>query len=82
MTTYNLSGTVSGPSGFLNGASVTAYDAALFTAPPAAGDTPPATAVIGTNAFNTDSTGATVLSGTAYGGNGQWQIAVTSRDAY
>jgi len=76
MTTYNLSGTVSGPSGFLNGALVTAYDASLFTAPPAAGDTPPATAVLGTNAFNTDSTGAIVYSGTSYGGNGQWQIAV------
>jgi len=82
MTTYLLSGVVSGPSGFLNGASVTAYDESLFTNAPAAGDAPPAAAVLGTNAFNTDANGQVVLSGTEYGGNGQWQIQVGSNHGY
>ena len=82
MTTYLLSGVVSGPSGFLNGASVTAYDESLFTKAPVAGETPPAAAVLGTNAFNTDATGQVVLTGTEYGGNGQWQIQTTSNHGY
>ena len=82
MTTYLLSGVVSGPSGFLNGAQVTAYDESLFINSPAAGDTPPVAAVLGTNAFNTDGNGNVVLSGTGYGGNGQWQIEVANNHGY
>ena len=82
---YTLSGTVAGPSGFLNGAAVYAYDIALFTTggvvnAPVAGQAPPTTGVItsgpGQNVFGP------VTTGTIFGGPGQWELTVANAVNY
>jgi len=72
MSTGLLSGVVLGPSGALNGASVYAYAASLFTSPPSAGQTPPSGGVSGTTVFGP------VTTGTQFGGPGQWELSVTA----
>ena len=72
----NISGTVFGPSGALNGALIDAFDESLFDEAPVAGQAPPANAVLGTTWFNQDASGNVVFTGGTYGGNGQWQIYV------
>ena len=67
-----LDGVVSGPTGYLNGAQVDAWYASRFTSIPAAGDPPPAGSA----------DAGPVLSGTNYGGPGQWRLEVPSIAAY
>lgn len=67
-----LDGVVSGPTGYLNGAQVDAWNASRFTSIPGAGDPPPAG----------QPDAGPVLSGTNFGGPGQWQLAVPSVAAY
>ena len=69
---FYLDGAVSGPSGFLNGAHVDAWLASRFASAPGAGDTPPA---------GLPDAGP-VLSGTNFGGPGQWVLEVPSASAY
>ena len=78
----NISGTVFGPSGALNGALIDAFDESLFDEAPVAGQAPPANAVLGTTWFNQDASGNVVFTGGTYGGNGQWQIYVPDNHAY
>lgn len=67
-----LDGVVSGPTGYLNGAQVDAWAASRFTSIPAAGDPPPAG----------QPDAGPVLSGTTYGGPGQWRMEVPAIAAY
>lgn len=67
-----LDGVVSGPTGYLNGAQVDAWTASRFTSIPAAGDPPPAG----------QPDAGPVLSGTTYGGPGQWRMEVPAVAAY
>ena len=76
MTNYLLSGTVAGPSGFLNGAGVYAYKASLFTSPPTAGQPAPTGLTLGTDYFGPATTG------TQWGGPGQWELTVTAAVNY
>ena len=76
MTNYLLSGTVAGPSGFLNGAGVYAYKASLFTSPPSAGQAAPTGLTLGTDYFGPATTG------TQWGGPGQWELTVTAAVNY
>ena len=57
MTNYLLSGTVAGPSGFLNGAGVYAYKASLFASAPTAGQAAPTGLTLGTDYFGPATTG-------------------------
>ena len=68
-----LDGVVSGPSGFLNGAQVDAWLVSRFGGViPGAGDVPPA---------GLPDAGP-ILTGTDFGGPGQWQLAVPSVGSY
>ena len=72
MSSNVLSGTVAGPSGFLNNASVDAWLASRFTSVPSAGTPPPAGSA----------DAGPIASGPQFGGPGQWQLAVGSVSAY
>ena len=76
MTNYLLSGTVAGPSGFLNGAGVYAYKASLFASAPTAGQAAPTGLTLGTDYFGPATTG------TQWGGPGQWELTVTAAVNY
>lgn len=72
MTTGVLSGVVFGPSGALNGASVYAYAASLFpSGSPVAGQSAP------TNG-NSSTVFGPVITGSNFGGPGQWEMTVTA----
>ena len=67
-----LTGVVDGPSGALNGAQVDAWLASRFTVVPAAGTNPP----------DGLADAGPVLTGTNFGGPGQWELTVPSSAAY
>ena len=67
-----LSGVVDGPSGALNGAQVDAWLASRFTIIPAAGTNPP----------SGSPDAGPILTGTNFGGPGQWELTVPSTAAY
>ena len=69
---FVLSGVVAGPSGFLNDAQVDAWLASRFTSPPSAGTTHP----------SGSADAGPILTGTNFGGPGQWQLTVPSANAY